>query len=86
VLRKVTNSGFTFGQFNNLESSSAVPGMSSMFAPDNSNDQYFAEDHIVQGNCLIVANNASSEFKLKYSLINHSHGQPIEQMFIATIE
>lgn len=60
--------------------------MTSMFAPDNAADHLLGEDHIVQGNCLIISNCASSEFKLKYSLINHSHGAPIEQMFMATIE
>lgn len=72
VLRKVTNN-YPYDQFGNLaDSSVGVPGMSSMFAPDN--NEFPQDDHIVQGNCLIVANCASSELKLKYALINHSHG------------
>jgi hypothetical protein len=71
----MTNSGFGFTHLNNYESSVAIPGMTSMFAPENAPDQQLlSDDHIVQGNCLMVANSSSQEFKLKYSMIAHSHG------------
>ena len=36
------------------------------------------DDFIVQGNALIVAHNSSSEFKLKYPMINHAYKNSIE--------
>lgn len=49
-----------------------VPGGSSMFADPNDQQQVpMSDDLVIQGNALLVAHNSSTEFKLKYAMINH---------------
>lgn len=92
ILRKNNNTGgfhsYNSGGISTYGSGNGVPGMTSIYGDANDHHQGASagEDFVVQGNALIVAHNSSSEFKLKYPLINHAYTCSIEQIFSSTIE
>jgi hypothetical protein len=92
ILRKNNNAGgfhsYNSGGISTYGSGNGVPGMTSIYGDSNDHHQGASagEDFIVQGNAVIVAHNSSSEFKLKYPLINHAYTCSIEQIFSTTIE
>jgi hypothetical protein len=44
------------------------------------------DEFCVQGNAMLIAHNSSSEFKLKYALINHNYSSSIEIIMMQSIE
>ena len=38
------------------------------------------------GNALVIADNSSSSFKLKFAMINHGYTFPIESMFMEGLQ
>lgn len=78
---------YTGGGLSTYGSGLGLVGNTSIYGDSNDQNQGNAsEDFIVQGNALIIAHNSSSEFKLKYCLINHAYTCSIEQIFSSTID
>ena len=79
ILRRTNNQvgyyqyGYSSGGMSAYGSGVAVvPGQSSMFGDPNEQQHVpISDESLIQGNALIIAHNSSTEFKLKYALINH---------------
>lgn len=83
ILRKTAGSqisNFSYGYH------AGLPGQAALYA-DNADGGYsHQEEQSMQGNVLMVANNSASDFKLKYSLINHRYDCSLEQIFAQALD
>lgn len=68
--------------------------MSSLYPPDGAKEEYTAHNKDIggskepeaRGNAVLIAQNSATEFKLKYALIGHQHDDPLELVFVQSIQ